>query len=54
MVGVVLASAKVPSPRALRAANSSDEWSDELAALSARDIEVLRRLGEDTMEDTAG
>ena len=49
MVGVVLASAKLPKPPAPRAANSLLGWSDELAALGARGIEVLRRLGEDTV-----
>ena len=49
MVGVVLASAKFPKPRGPSATNSSMGWSDELVALGPRDIEVLRRLGEDTV-----
>ena len=49
MVGVVLASAKFPKPRARSPTNSSMGWSDELVGLDARDIEVLRRLGEGTV-----
>ena len=52
--GTLLASAKFPKPRARSPTNSSMGWSEELVGLGARDIEVLRRLGEDTMEDTAG
>ena len=46
--GVVVASTKVAKPRALSPAASSMGSLDEAAGLSARVIEVLRRLAEDT------